>query len=81
MTVGKKDGKHTNIVLSLKEESGSLMWVKHFPPMLAECKYPAVVCSENVLVVAGGLGRNKTTLDTVEVMTRPLSDAVGTEST
>ena len=88
---GKKDGKHTNTLLSLKEESGNLMWVKHFPPMLAERKYPAVVCSENVLVVAGGLGRNKTTLDTVEVMntdtlqwskagslTQPLSDASAT---
>ena len=48
---GKKAGKRTNTLLSLKEKNGSLMWVDHFRPMLTKRKHPAVACSENVLVV------------------------------
>ena len=85
---GKNPDRRTSKLFSLKEKSGSFIWVEHFPPMPTKRKFPAVVCSENVLVVAGGLGRRKTTLTTVEVMntdtlhwstasnlTQPLSDA------
>ena len=64
---GKKDGERTNTLLSFKEEAGG-SWVEKFPHMQTKRKYPAVVCSENNLVVAGGLGRNRTTLTTIEVM-------------
>lgn len=88
---GKNPERRTSKLFSLKEKSGSLIWVEHFPPMPTRRKFPAVVCSENVLVVAGGLGKRKTTLTTVEVMntdtlrwstasnlTQPLSDATAT---
>ena len=88
---GKKDGKRTNTLISLKEKRGTLMWVEHFPSMPTKRKFPAVVCSENVLIVAGGVGKKKTTLDTVEVvdtdtqqwstasnLPQPLSDATAT---
>ena len=88
---GKKDAKRTNTLISLKEKRGALMWVEHIPPMPTKRKFPAVVCSENVLIVAGGVGKKNTTLDTVEVMNtetlhwstasnlpQPLSDATAT---
>ena len=88
---GKKDARRTNTLISLKEKSRTLMWVEHFPPMPTKRKFPAVVCSENVLVVTGGVGKKKTTLETVEVMDtdtlhwstasnlpQPLSDATAT---
>ena len=44
---GKKAGKRTNTLLSLKEKNGSWMWVDHFRPMLTKRKHllPAVKMS------------------------------------
>ena len=55
----------TNQLLSL---TGERKWVEHFPPMPTKRCVTAAVCGGTSLVVAGGLEKNFTYLDTVEVM-------------
>ena len=62
---GQQSGKPTNTLLSLSED---YVWSKIFPPMPTKRCWSAVVCTEGLLVVAGGEGNNGDTLTTVEVM-------------
>ena len=65
---GQLSRKYTNTLFSLVEEGRKRKWVEHFPRMPTKRELPGVVCSGNVLVVAGGEGEGRTRLTTVEVM-------------
>ena len=58
------DGDPTNTLLSLVEKK----WEERFPRMLSKRRNPAVVCSGNALVAAGGTGDGNTELATVEIL-------------
>ena len=63
---GQLSRKYTNTLFSLVGRKRK--WVEHFPRMPTKRELPGVVCSGNVLVVAGGEGEGRTRLTTVEVM-------------
>lgn len=65
---GMKPGNYTNTLLSLVEKGRKKTWVEHFLPMPTKRALTAVICTGNVLVVAGGWGEGGTPLNTVEVM-------------
>ena len=54
----------TNSLLSLTDNK----WTKQFPPMPTKRWFTTVVCSGKTLVVAGGVGKGRKNLSTVEVM-------------
>ena len=62
---GQLDTDVTNRLLSL---TGERKWVEQFPPMPTKRILTAAVCSEKSLVVAGGRRKDKSYLNTVEVM-------------
>ena len=63
---GWQSDNYINTLLSLSQDKTN--WEELFPPMPTKRKLPAVVCTEKALVVAGGEGKEKSRLATVEVM-------------
>ncbi len=64
---GKQDGAATNVLLSLTNVGSVQAWAECFPPMPTKRYYVAVVCTGQLLVVAGGWGESGR-LSTVELM-------------
>ena len=64
-TIGGQLFTNTNKLMSLTNEH---KWMEKHPPMPTKRISATAVCTERVLIVAGGAGENWTTLATVEVL-------------
>jgi serine/threonine protein kinase len=70
-TVGgtASDNSKTSSLFSLTETDGDdMQWSTVFPQMLKACSHTAALCTENVLVVAGGFDEDGKRIDTVQLM-------------
>ena len=65
---GWQAGQCTNTLLSLTEEGRDRKWVEMFPPMLTKRDFTCAVSSGAALIVIGGQGDGRVSLNTVEVM-------------
>ena len=67
-TIGGGISEPSNKLFSLTGEDRGRRWIKIFPPMPTKRAYAVALCTGKSLIVAGGVGKDDSSLTTVEVM-------------
>ena len=65
---GSHDGTITNQLFSLTGEGSDRRWTEEFPPMQTERWKSIALSTETALIVAGGRAKDRSSLNTTEVM-------------